>query len=145
MSTVTLIDKALLLGNDMELTETGDFKVVTNLINHLQAAQNRCLSLLSSWRFDVSNYGNEMGYYLEEKTPFQLTNEIARTFIEQALRPMLLDGRITELKEVTILEKTTTDVVLKIDLQVWSQAGAITIEVNNFWPDTITPSNVTNI
>ena len=47
-----LVDKALDLGSDYNFDETGDIRIVSDDQAYLQAAQNRCISILTSWLHD---------------------------------------------------------------------------------------------
>lgn len=123
-----LIDKALPSGHDIAITESGDMKAIEGDSVHLQTAQNRCLSIFSSWIHDLQ-FGSTLYEYLNSHSVWQLTDEIVRRHVERALQPMLEDGRIQELVNVRIVERDTDSLLLEVIVDLGIQLGTITYEI----------------
>lgn len=125
------IDKALLNGENLGLTASGDFSTVEDKLAILQAAELRCLSEFESWLYD-ENFGSSLGSHIREKGTYTLTDSVAATYINAALRPMLEDGRVDEVRSVKVLSRTDTSVFIELVLVLGTQVGTISYEVKNF-------------
>ena len=126
-----LVDKALDLGSDYNFDETGDIRIVSDYQAYLQAAQNRCISILTSWLHDEW-FGNDLQYYIRENSPRQLTNDIANGYVQQSLQPMIDDGRIDSIFSVTVTDVTDTSVSIEVIVTIGTNRGTISFEVTNF-------------
>lgn len=126
-----LVDKALDLGSDYNFDETGDIRIVSDDQAYLQAAQNRCISILTSWLHDEW-FGNDLQYYIRENSPRQLTNDIANGYVQQSLQPMIDDGRIDSIFSVTVTDVTDTSVSIEVIVTIGTNRGTISFEVTNF-------------
>ena len=111
----TLKDKALIYGEDMGLTTSGDFEVVSGYEVVLQAAQNRCLSYLETWKYD-NTYGSELGQKIMGTPTGKITNAMVSTYINYALQPMVLDGRIKNIDSVSIIDRGRDSITVEIIL-----------------------------
>jgi len=131
MASDELIDKALLYGEDMALDGGWDFVVARGDEIILQAAQNRVISQLETRKFD-DLYWSELASSMETIPTQKVTDDILRTYVEQALLPMIGDGRIQEAIAVTILDRTVNTIFVEIVLRLWTYNGSVVIEVKNF-------------
>lgn len=123
-----MIDKALINGGDMGLSTTGDFETVSESMCNLQAAQNRCLSYLWTWLYD-ENFWNGLGEYLKDSSAFSITESVVAKYTEEALKPLLDDGRLTEIVHIKILERNTDSILIEIAVKVGTQVWEITYEL----------------
>lgn len=120
----TLLDKALVRGEDYVLTETGDFQTVWDEMSTLQAAQIRCLAHKGTWFYD-RNLGSEIHTLLTFASPYSVKDQEMLNYVQEALDPMLLDGRLTEINFVRIIQRFDDAIVVEIDLTVGVQKGTI--------------------
>lgn len=125
---VTLIDKKLFQADDYCLSETGDICIVENEANYIQAAQNRVISEQGSRVYD-ENFWSELALFMKENSPVLLTDDIAYSYVEQAIQEMISDGRIEKIESVKILERTETTVTIEMKFKVGVYTGEIVFEV----------------
>ena len=120
----TLLDKALVHGNDYELTSTGDFRTVWDEMSTLQAAQIRCLAEKTTWFID-RKLGSEIHKFLEHASPYLLQETEMFNYVREALEPMLRDGRLSKINYVKIIRRYPDAIAVEIDLTVGVQKGTI--------------------
>lgn len=125
-----LVDKALVNGEDLGLTPTGDFKIVEDNETHLQAAEIRCLAILGSWFHDPALGSGLYQYNKSGNIPELVTETQIRTYIESALQPMIADGRILSVAAVKIVERTSDEVFVEVTVDIGTQIGTIILQVN---------------
>lgn len=123
-----LLDKALPNGSDMTLSGSGDILMVSGNDTLLQTAQNRCLSIFRSWLHDL-NFGSTLYDYLKTHSVWQLTDDIVKQHTEKALHQMIVDGRISDLRSVRIVERSSDSLLLEVVVDLGTQIGTITYEV----------------
>lgn len=127
-SNKTQIDKCLYLGQSMRLTNTGDMETVSGPEAIAQAAQNRTLAYLGTWIFD-DKFGSVLYTHLQDKGVADLTDEVVEANVKEALEPMLLDGRISEVNSVKILYRLDTTIYIEIQITIATQLVTITYPV----------------
>ena len=126
MANWELIDKALIFWEDMTLTETWDFQVVTGNETTLQAAQNRIVSYLQTWKFD-DNFWNNLPNAMRNMSPYKITDNMVFWYVEYALQSMILDWRVKNINSVTIIDRTNDDITIEIILTLWTFVGSIVV------------------
>ena len=131
MATGLLKDKALIYWENMALTETWDFQVVASYEVILQAAQNRVISYLETRKFD-DNFWSEIQKALHNMPAMKITNNMMNTYVNFALQPMVLDGRIKTVDSVKIIDRSTDSLTIEIILTLGTYSGSIVVEMQNF-------------
>lgn len=126
-----LIDKALINGSEMALSNTGDIAIVKDEYNILQAAMNRCISVLWTRMYD-SSFWNQLTEFTNQNTAYLLTDDIAYSYIEQALKPMMEDGRIQEITKVVVIDRTKDTATIDVQFKIWTQLWTITFDIPTF-------------
>ena len=127
-----LVDKKLVNAASIELDSNGDMLVVLDNDNILQSAYNRCVSILGTRWYDRNGYGSELGYYVQNNSPYQLTKDVAKGYIQQALAPLIGDGRVTKLVSVDILSTTAQAVYVQVVVTIGTQRGVLVFDVPTF-------------
>lgn len=126
---MALVDKALVQGDDMALTGGGDITMVEGDYATLQAAQNRCMSVLGSWVHNT-NFGCGLLDFVKEDTVWTVTEEMVYGQVERALTPMLSDGRIAEIGSVKIIQRTSDALYIEIKVKIGTKTGEVTYKLN---------------
>ena len=126
-----LIDKALVYGENMELSISGDFTIVSGYWVILQAAQNRVLAYLDTRKFD-DRFGSNLSKSIHNMPSFKITDAIVNNHVSYALQPMILDGRIKTINSVKIISRDKDSIMVEIVLTLGTYTGALVIEVGNF-------------
>ena len=131
MTDAQLIDKALLYGEDMALTVSGDFLKVSGYEVILQAAQNRVVSYLETRKFDDS-FWSELPNAMHNMPAMKITDAIVSTYVNYALQPMVLDGRVKSIDSVKIISRDKDSITIEIILTLGTYSGSVVIEMKNF-------------
>ena len=125
------IDKALIYWDDMALTNTGDFQVISGYEIILQAAQNRVISYLDTRKFD-NRFWNNLPSTIHNTPSYKVTDGIVGGYVKDALLPMVSDGRIKNVDSVKIIDRTNDAITIEIILTLWTFKGSIVVEVPIF-------------
>ena len=131
MSDWLLKDKALIYGENMWLTETWDFVIVSWYEGILQAAQNRVLSYIETWKFDDS-YGSDIQKIMHDMPAAKVTDSIMNTYVSFALQSMILDGRVKSVDSVKIISRSNDSILIEIILTMGTYRWSIVIDIPNF-------------
>ena len=126
-----LIDKALVFWEDMALTETWDFQTVSWFDIVLQAAQNRLVSWTETWTFD-DGFGSQLGKQLQNMPSSKVTDSIAGNFVNAALQPMILDGRIKSVDSIKIISRDSDSITIEVIMTLWGFSGSVTVSLPTF-------------
>ena len=125
------IDKALIYWDDMALTQTGDFQVVSGYECILQAAQNRVISYLETRKFDT-RFWDDLPRAMHNIPPSKITDNMVGGYVKYALQPMISDGRITNVDSVKIVYRTRDSITIEIILTLWTFNGSVVVELPIF-------------
>lgn len=113
----TMIDKALVAGSDLALDSNGDFITVSENYSILQTVQNRCIAVLGSWIYD-SEFGTSIYEFIKSNSIEAITDDLMLSTVELAIKDMIDDGRVTELRYAKILEKTDDAIFVEIGVVI---------------------------
>lgn len=97
----------------MQLTSTGDFVTVSDETSILQTAQNRCLSEIGTWLYD-ENFGNTLSSFVKQESVWNITDEVLKNHTDLALKDMVDDGRIQEVKYAKVISRTSDSMFVEI-------------------------------
>jgi len=126
-----LIDKALIFWENMWLSTSWDFLVVTWYEVILQAAQNRVLAYLDTRKYDT-RFWSELNKALANVPSSRITDQMVTTYVSYALQPMLSDWRIQNIDLVKIIWRDRESITVEIILTLWTFRGSVTVSIPNF-------------
>ena len=126
-----LKDKALIYWEDMWLSVSWDFMVVSWYEVILQAAQNRVLAYLETRMYD-SRFGSEIAKALHNTPSSKITDQMMSTYVNYALQPMVSDSRIQSVDSVKIIWRDKESITVEIILIMWTFRGSVVVAISNF-------------
>lgn len=126
-----LKDKALIYWEDMWLSVSWDFMVVSWYEVILQAAQNRVLSYLDTRKYDT-RFGSEISKALHNIPSAKITDQMMSTYVNYALQPMVSDSRIQSVDSVKIIWRDKESITVEIILTMWTFRGSVVVAISNF-------------
>lgn len=112
-----MIDKELKNWSGYSLNTSGDLQTVEWIYCNLQAAQIRILSEKWSWLYD-DDFWSFLMKELRENTPILVTENYLKGIVELAIQPLIDDGRVKELLDLKILEKTSESITIEMKIKL---------------------------
>ena len=123
-----IIDKALVNAVGLAMTVSGDLMSAEDDDATMQEAQNRLVAKQGTWFYDAK-FGNTLHDFMRNSSPYLLTDDRLLKFVQDALQPMLNDGRITQIIDAKVIDRETTSVSVYTSIQIGVNKGTISFVV----------------
>lgn len=124
-----IIDKALVGTKWLELTASGDLKVTSGVLANFQTAQVRILSDIQTWLQDDA-FGSTLRQIFQEKGAYSISEEDVLSAIILAVKPLLDDGRLSSIDQVSILDRESDSIFVEILVTAGTQKWKIPLQIS---------------
>lgn len=127
-TTQQFIDVELFQAQDFILDTDQDLRLVSGKTSILWCLIRRLLIEKGSWAYD-RNFGSYLGLLLRTEGTKTVKEIDIREEVITTLQPMLDDGRIEEIKSVSIIERTRSQVTIELVVIISDEPTAVRINI----------------
>lgn len=124
-----LIDIDLGDGQDFLIDATNDLSSVTGNTAIIYGLVRRVLAQRGSWNSDP-NFGSELYTLLQSKSVQQVSEDEISDIVYDAANPMLTDGRIDEIVDVSIISKDLSTKTIRIAIIARIATDVLRVEIS---------------
>lgn len=124
-----LIDIDLGDGQDFLIDENNDLSSVTGNTAIIYGLVRRVLAQRGSWNSDPT-FGSELYTLLQSKSVQQVSEDEISDIVYDAATPMLTDGRIDEIVDVSIVSKDLSTKTIRIAIIARIATDVLRVEVS---------------